>query len=104
MRMPEQERYGFWARLMEYWSGERREIAINKLQLREVVNAMDDWVEANWAQIEAAHLAGTLEAYLAANRAAINQAIPQPQRTILTTHQKEWIFRAVVRREASNGG
>lgn len=104
MRMPNEERHSFWRVLMEHWSGERRLIPINKHQLRDVVNAMDDWVEAHWTEIEQAHQAGTLETYLNDHRAEINQAIPQPQRTLLSTFQKEWLFRAVVRREANNGG
>ena len=51
---------------------------LTKAQLRAAFNAMDDWWETQ------------------AN--AGNTAIPQPQRTILTTKQKAAMFMAVLRR------
>lgn len=51
---------------------------ITKPQLLAVVNAIDDWWEAN--------------------DSAANQAIPQPQRGILTTKQKAALFMLLMNR------
>ena len=59
-------------------SGTDRSIPIDRTQLLAVVNAADDWVDANGA--------------------AFNAAIPQPQRGLLTAKQKALILSAVVRR------
>lgn len=54
--------------------------ALSKVQLRAVVNAMDDWWEATGA-------------------AAANAAIPQPQRGLLTTRQKYFLFQSMLDRK-----
>ena len=50
---------------------------LTKAQLRAVVDALDNWWEATGA-------------------AAANAAIPQPQRGILTTRQKAFLFQAML--------
>lgn len=52
--------------------------AMTKHDLRAAVDAMDTWIEAN--------------------QTSLNQAIPQPARSVLTTRQKAMLFLAVVRR------
>ncbi len=59
------------------------DISINKTQLRAVVDALDD--------------------YFNANAAAMNTAIPQPQRGSLTTSQKARIAAAVLLRRYVDG-
>ena len=102
-RMPDNERFDFWAEYMWLISERRQEILVTKHDLRAAINALDDYVEASWLLIEAAHLAGTLDVWVQNNRQEINQAIPLPARTLLTNAQKEWLFKAVVRREARSG-
>ena len=59
----------YWSRLFEPVSG------ISKTELLAAVAAMDDWIEAN--------------------QAAINAALPQPFRANATTAQKTLLFCAV---------
>ena len=54
--------------------------ATNKVQLRAVVDSLDAWWEATGA-------------------AAANAAIPQPQRGLLNTRQKYFLFQAVLERK-----
>lgn len=60
------------------FAGAERSIPIDKAQFLAVVNAVDDWIDAN--------------------AAAFNAAIPQPQRGLLTAKQKALILAAVVKR------
>ena len=59
----------YWSRLFEPVTG------ISKVELYTAVGAMDDWIEAN--------------------QAAINAALPQPFRANATAEQKTLLFMAV---------
>lgn len=62
-----------WAEFMRRISRESQGVgAMSKQELRAAVDALDDWIEAN--------------------QAAINQAIPLPARSALTTKQKALLF------------
>jgi hypothetical protein len=71
----ESDRVACWAESMLRLLGP---VSITKAQLRAVVNAIDDWADANTT--------------------SFNNAIPQPQRGILTATQKALIFMIVVAR------
>lgn len=102
-KMSDADRRTFWARYMEYVSRRREVVAVRKPELRAAVDALDDFIEANRSAIDAAEAAGTLQQWAVDNRQAINQAIPQPARSALTTNQKEYLVKAVYRRDAENG-
>lgn len=51
--------------------------SITKVQLRAVINALDDWWEATGAGLA-------------------NAAIPQPQRGSMTVRQKAYLFQAIL--------
>lgn len=57
-----------WAELMQEWSNAREAVGITKADLRAAVDAIDAWLNAN--------------------AASANTAIPQPARSALTTTQK----------------
>jgi hypothetical protein len=69
----ESDRAEVWAEYMRDGDGAP---TITKAQLRAVVNAIDDWVDAN--------------------ATSFNTAIPQPQRSELTTKQKAALLVYVV--------
>jgi hypothetical protein len=73
--LSENDRAGVWAEYMREGDGSP---TITKAQLRAVVDAIDDWVEAN--------------------ATSFNSAIPQPQRGELTTKQKAALLVYVVAR------
>lgn len=103
MRMPDAERLGFWARYNQRISELRESTPCSKQSLRAAVNGLDDFVEANLSAMQAAEANGTLRQWAIDNRAAINQAIPQPARALLTQDQKEFLVKAVFRRNADDG-
>ena len=71
--LPDAERKDAWAKWMR---GNREEISVLKADLRDAVNAIDDWVDAN--------------------AASFNSAIPLPARTALTSAQKARLLMLVV--------
>lgn len=72
--LTEQQRVDLWANIVRSVDCPG---ALLKPQIREVVNALDDWWETTGA-------------------AAANAAIPQPQRGILTIKQKARLFMALL--------
>ena len=71
----DQDRFDVWADYMR----QNDEVAtVNKPDLRAAVNAIDAWVDAN--------------------AASFNQAIPQPARSALTARQKAWLLTLVIRK------
>lgn len=62
------DRAAVWSFVMTKCSNLREEIACSKADLRLVINAIDDWLEAN--------------------AASLNQAIPQPARSQLSAPLK----------------
>lgn len=75
--LPEADRAAIWAEFMRDLSSAREPIAVTKGDLRAAFNAVDDWVEAN--------------------AASLNAAIPQPARAALTRQQKARLLQMVVR-------
>jgi len=67
-----------WANFMSEASARREEITATKQDLRDAVDAVDDWVEANIA--------------------LFNLAIPQPTRTALTVRQKVELLLYVIKK------
>ena len=104
MRMPGAERFTLWAKYMRYASRIYETLAVRKPELRAAFNALDDYVEANQTAIDAAIAAGTLETLLTNNAAAINAAIPQPARGLLSNAQKRFLARAVIQRYIESEG
>ena len=76
--LPDGERAQAWADLMRQWSADGTTIGIDKTELREAVDALDS--------------------YLDANAASINSALPTAARTGLTTAQKALLLQYVVAR------
>lgn len=77
--LAENQRAALWAEFMAELSGEREPLGpLTKADLRAAVDALD--------------------AFLAANAAALNGAIPQPARSGLTAAQKARLLVFVVRR------
>lgn len=76
--LPEQDRLELWAELMRRYSVDGETIGVTKPELRAAVDAIDDFMDAN--------------------AAAINQALPQPARGVLTTAQKAILLTFVVER------
>lgn len=72
------DRAAVWAQVMRDLSDVREACNASKAELRAVVDAIDDWVDAN--------------------AASFNSAIPQPQRANLTAQQKARLLMAVVAR------
>lgn len=78
------DRQPLWAEFMRDVSNRREPFgALTKAQLRDAVNALDD--------------------YLNTNAAAINAAIPQPARAQLTTPQKALLLQYVVAKRYLTG-
>lgn len=75
--LPEADRAAIWAEFMRELSAAREPIGLNKIELRAAFNAVNDWVEAN--------------------AASLNAAIPQPARSQLTRQQKARLLQMVVR-------
>lgn len=75
--LSDNDRAELWAEFMRELSRDRDSVgAITKADLRAAVNALDD--------------------YLHTNASAINTAIPQPARGVLTASQKARLLRAVI--------
>ena len=74
--LPNAERVEVWAEYMRQLSNDGESIGVTKPDLRDAVNALDDFMDAN---------AGV-----------INAAIPQPARGTLTTQQKALLLSYVV--------
>jgi hypothetical protein len=72
--LSDQNRIGVWARLMRM--EEIGGLQLAKPELRAAVDAIDDWLDAN--------------------SAAMNAAIPQPARGALTTKQKAALLMLVI--------
>ena len=70
------DRKELWAKFMSDISAEREPISVTKYDLREAVDAIDQWIEDN--------------------QASFNQSIPLPARTELTARQKVRIFMMIV--------
>lgn len=68
MAMTEQQRQALHAELMAALSRDQETVTVSKADLRAVIDALDDFLEAN--------------------ASAVNNAIPQPARTALTVPQK----------------
>lgn len=80
--LPDADRADVTAKVQRHWSTLTLPCGITKAQLREAVNAIDDWVDAN--------------------ATSFNNAIPQPQRGILSSDQKAWLLDFVVRKRIAD--
>ena len=77
--LPDADRATLSAIIQSDWSNDREPVSvITKADLRAAINAIDAWVDAN--------------------AAAFNTAIPQPARGALTAKQKARLLMYVVRR------
>lgn len=74
--LDESDRAALWAELMRSLSTLRVPVSITKQELRAVVNAADDWVDAN--------------------AASYNAALPQPGRSALTAAAKRAVLVFVI--------
>lgn len=78
--LPDEDRFDLWAE----WMRENTEpCGITKPQLRAALDALDDFMHAN--------------------QAAINNSIPQPARSTLSTQQKARLLMLVVQRRYFRG-
>lgn len=73
------DRVVVWKRIMARLSQSRAPLALTKADLRAAVNAVDAWLEAN--------------------AASYNTAIPQPARTVMSVAQKAELLSAVALRK-----
>ena len=71
-------RVAAWAEFMRDESRERNTMSLTKADLREALDAVDDWVEAN--------------------SQSYNTALPQPARGALTSRQKAKLLAIVLQR------
>ena len=76
MTLTTEQRHDLWAELMRELSRQRASISLTKPELRAAVDAVDAWVEAN--------------------AASYNSAIPQPARGALSAQQKAQLLMYVV--------
>jgi len=81
--LSETERRAVWADFMRELSNERDPLPLLKTDLRAAVDALDD--------------------FLVANAAAVNNAIPEPAKSALTTAQKARLLMFVVRKRYIEG-
>lgn len=71
--LTEADRQKIWRGLMRYWSSDWTLMSgFNKSELRDAVNATDDWIESN--------------------QASFNNALPEPAKSNLTQPQKTLLF------------
>jgi len=70
------DRKAIWKKWMEESSSRQETVALNKNELRSVVDAIDVWINAN--------------------QASFNIAIPEPGRTTLTAKQKASLLMLIV--------
>jgi hypothetical protein len=68
VKLPDLDRQAAWGELMSKWSSEHKACPLSKVQLRDFLNAVDDWIDAN--------------------AASYNQALPLAARNNLTPSQK----------------
>ena len=74
--LSETNRLKVWRGLMRWWSAAREETpGISKHELKDAVDATDDWIESN--------------------QAGFNNALPEPVKSNLSQAQKTLIFCAV---------
>lgn len=73
-----EDRQKLWADYMRYSSNIREEIGLTKAELREAVNATDDWINAN--------------------QASFNNALPAAAKANLTQKQKVRLFLEVAQK------
>lgn len=78
-----EDRRAAWRDLMADLSREREPLALTKPDLRAAVDAVDAWVNSN--------------------AASLNNAIPQPARSALTSAQKARLLTLVVRKRYIKG-
>lgn len=76
--LPDADRRELWAQWMREASARREQITLSKTELRAAVDAIDAWIDANGA--------------------SFNSAIPQPARGALSARQKAELFFFIVRR------
>jgi len=79
--LTDEDRRVIWAKFMSDIGCRQERIGsgtMNKHELRDVVNAIDQWIDDNMA--------------------SFNSALPEPGRTELSTKQKVELFMAVVKR------
>ncbi len=81
--LPDADRIKAWADLMRKFSDDRQSITITKTDLRAAVDALDSWIDAN--------------------AATINAALPQPARGNLTTQQKAILLMYVITQRYLSG-
>lgn len=71
--LSEQDRQRIWRGLMRYWSNLRVPISsLNKNELRNAVDATDNWIESN--------------------QGSFNNALPEPAKSNLSQAQKTLLF------------
>ena len=75
--LTDSDRRVLWSNYMEDLSGRREGLALTKAELRSAVDAIDAWVDAN--------------------AAAFNLAIPLPAQTVLSARQKAELLTFVVK-------
>lgn len=78
-----QDLIDLWADLMRRLSGDREGAALSKADLRAAVDAADAWIDAN--------------------RASYNSALPLPARTTLTAPQKARLLALVILKRFERG-
>lgn len=83
MPLTDNERAALTQQVMSDYSATRTLLPIAKAHVREVVNGIDNWVDAN--------------------QASFNSAIPQPARGLLTTEQKSDLLTYVLYKRTRNG-
>lgn len=76
-----ENRRRIWAHVMRTWPQSLGPIPVDKPGLRAVVDAVDDWVEAN--------------------QPSFNVALPQPFRGTATPEMKTFVLSCVIERRAS---
>ena len=73
--LSEQDRQRIWRGLMRYWSRLREEVGVNKQDLKDAIDATDQWIDDN--------------------QSSYNSALPEPAKSNLTLAQKTLLFCAV---------
>jgi hypothetical protein len=76
--LDEAARFEVWAEEMRYFSSIRDSLGLTKTDLRAAVDALD--------------------VFMNANATAVNDAIPEPAKTVLTKSQKARLLTAVIHR------
>ena len=76
--LPGSDREVIWAEFMDWWSDDEAGASLNKDELRDAINAADDWINTN--------------------SSGFNSALPVAARTRLTAKQKTKILLLIVSR------